>query len=125
VVLAGPVYADIYISLKVRIKDGIKQSTAKTDVTTALLRYFAPTNMPFGAQLYDSEVLSVVSLLDGVNTSSIQVFGRATTYSLQGTLSGLPSSYNSTSLLCSPYEIPRLITENLVLTFEGGINDLS
>jgi uncharacterized phage protein gp47/JayE len=121
IVVAGPVYVDLRIRLTARLADGVRQSIATTDITTSLLYHFSAQNMPFGALLYDSEVLGMLALLSSVNSASITTFARATDYSNQ-TSTDLNTGLG---VSLSPYEVPRLTSSNLTISFIGGINDLS
>lgn len=126
VTVAGPTYSDLAIRLTVNLSGSVRQSTVKSAVTAALLAQFSPETTEFGAKIFTSDVVKAAVSVTGVTSALVTTFDRSKTFSLAKAAANNASFENvEDTLVAAPYEIFRLLAQNLVLTISGGIADLS
>ena len=68
-----PVYVPVVIELNVQVLDTIKQANAKTVIIEELVRRFDYAAMSFGASIYSSDIVSLVSALGVATEVSVEI----------------------------------------------------
>lgn len=126
VAVAGPSYVDLKVNLTINLSANVRQSTTRNLVTSAVLQVLSVDDQAFGAQVYTSDVIGAAVSVAGVASAQVTTFNLAKTYS-DGAATIDSAVYESAqdTLIAAPYEIFRLLPQNLTLTVIGGIADLS
>lgn len=124
----GPVYTDLAVKVTVQLDPSVRQSVTKRAVQQAVLAAFDVSAAEFARQIYTSDVVKAASIVAGVNSVRVTTFNRALDQSSgqAAYLSGTPTtSYEVAQdvITGNPYEIFRLLDQNLTVTVLGGIPD--
>lgn len=131
VTVAGPTYTDLYVRVTVYLGPNVRQTVGVTQVKSAILGTFNVNDRGFGETVFDSDVVSAAVASGTVSAVRVTTFTRGTTYSTGSAayLSGTPTTsvydLDEGSLVGAPYEIFRLLPQNLFVTTVGGIPDVA
>jgi hypothetical protein len=126
VAVVGPRYVDLAVRMTLNLSGNVRQSSIKNLVTSALLEEFSVNSGEFAAQVFTSDVVKAAVSVEGVNSALVTVFDRSINFSLAAVAAGAAGFANvEDTLVAAPHEIFRLLPQNLVLTLNGGIADLS
>lgn len=128
VTAVGPVYTDLAVKVTVQLDSSVRQSVTKRAVQQAVLSAFDVSGAEFAQQIYTSDVVRAAVSVPGVNSVRVTTFNRSLDQSSGAAayLSGSPTtSYEVAQDVISgnPYEIFRLLDQNMFVTVLGGIPD--
>jgi hypothetical protein len=107
-----PVYVDTYISLDVVVEDSVRRADASILIRQTILSRMAYDRVPFGASIYPSDLVSLISSLGSV-ASDVQVI-RLTTIQAATT--------EISVVVAAEDEILVVSDSNLVINLTGGVS---
>jgi hypothetical protein len=107
-----PVYVDTYISLDVVVEDSVRRSDANILIRQTILSRMAYDRVPFGASVYPSDLVSLISSLGSV-ASDVQVTRLTTIQAATGEVSVVVAAED---------EILVVSDSNLVINLTGGVS---
>lgn len=126
--VVGPVYTDITVKVTVQLDSSVRQSVVRRAVQQAVLAAFDVSGADFARQIYTSDVVKAAAAAPGVNSVRVTTFNRGLDQSIGAAayLSGTPTTAYEVAqdvISGNPYEIFRLLDQNLTVTVLGGIPD--